>query len=105
MSEAEDTLLYHVQVSGMPIPEREYRIHPVRKWRFDFAWPDNHLAVEVDGGAYSQGRHTRGRGFENDCTKINTATLLGWRVLRYTPGMIDRGEAIADIERALNRVT
>lgn len=101
MSEAEETLLYQVMVVGLPEPVREYRFHPTRRWRFDFAWMEVKLAVEVDGGAYAQGRHTRGKGFENDCTKINTAVLMGWRVLRYTPGMINRGEAVADIERAL----
>ena len=64
--------------------EREHRFHPTRRWRFDFAWPDHKLAVEVEGGAWTGGRHTRGSGFVADCDKYNAATVLGWRVLRYT---------------------
>jgi len=71
-----------------------------RLWRFDFSWPWNWplvstrkpfaLAVEIEGGVYTQGRHTRGKGFEADCEKYNTAQALGWSVLRYTPQMIQR---------------
>ena len=60
-----------------------------RQWRFDFAWPDRMLAVEIDGGAFSNGRHTRGAGFVEDCRKLNAATLLGWRVLRFTAGDLE----------------
>lgn len=63
--------------------QKEYKFHPTRKWRFDFADPDNKVAVEIDGGVFSGGRHTRGSGFRADCEKINAAAVLGWRVLRY----------------------
>jgi len=68
----------------------EYRFHPKRRWRFDFAWPRVKIAVEIDGGAYTRGRHTRGKGFEADCEKINAAALMGWRVFRFTPQMLER---------------
>lgn len=29
---------------------REHRFHPTRRWRFDFAWPDEKVALEVEGG-------------------------------------------------------
>jgi very-short-patch-repair endonuclease len=63
--------------------KQEYKFHPKRKWRFDFADPANKIAVEIDGGVFAGGRHTRGMGFKRDCEKINAATVLGWRVLRY----------------------
>lgn len=69
-------------------PEREYRFHPERKWRFDFAWPEHMLAVEIDGGAWTGGRHVRGSGFTRDCEKMTEAALMGWRVLRLTPKMV-----------------
>ena len=81
--------------------EREYRFHPVRRWRFDFALPERRLAVEVEGGTWTGGRHTRGSGFEKDCEKYNQAVLLGWRVLRFTPGAIKSGEALTTIEQVL----
>lgn len=58
---------------------REYRFHPTRKWRFDFAIPELKLAVEIEG----RGRHQTVDGFRKDCEKYNAALLLGWRVLRF----------------------
>lgn len=71
-------------------PKREYRFHPVRKWKFDFAYPERMVAVEAEGGVFSGGRHTRGMGFVNDCEKYNMAVLMGWKVLRYTSKDISR---------------
>jgi len=83
----------------------EYRFAPPRRWRFDFAWPDGArlVAVELDGGAYTQGRHTRGAGYEADCRKLNAAAVLGWRVLRFTSGMLtgDPEAAIAQLRTVL----
>lgn len=87
------------RAAGLPEPVPEYRFHPHRKWRFDYAWPLHRLALEVDGGVWTQGRHTRGSGFLGDMLKFNNATLLGWRVLRYTPQQL--GQAIADLRIAL----
>lgn len=72
-----------------------------RDWRFDFAFPDAMLAVEVEGGAWTNGRHTRGAGFAGDCDKYNAATMLGWRVLRFLPAKVYSGEALAMIQEAL----
>lgn len=57
----------------------EHRFHPPRLWRFDFAWPEAKLAVELEG----RGRHQTVVGVRNDCEKYNTALLDGWRVLRF----------------------
>lgn len=92
-----EKLLEH---DGFPAPVREHRFHPRRKWRFDFAWPDHGLAVEVEGGVYTQGRHTRGRGFTQDAEKYNEAALLGWTVIRVTPEHVTHGQALAWIKRA-----
>lgn len=64
--------------------EREYRFHPVRRWRFDFAIPEEKIAIEIEGGVWTRGRHTRGAGYTADLEKYNTATVMGWRVLRYS---------------------
>ena len=95
-SQAEQTFSYQLRIYGID-HEEEYRFHDERKWRFDFAFPDNMLAVEIEGGTWSGGRHTRGQGFQDDCVKYNTAVKIGWRVLRYTTNMIENGEAIDDI--------
>lgn len=63
---------------------KEYRFHDVRKWRFDYAFPDQKVAVEVDGAVWTQGRHNRGAGYVADLEKLNTAVSMGWLVLRIT---------------------
>lgn len=71
-------------------PVREFRFHPVRKWRFDFAWPDKMIAVEVEGGSWSGGSHVNPIGFAKDCEKYNQATKMGWRVYRIVGKQIDQ---------------
>ena len=97
----EDRLAVKIADSGLPAPQREYRFHPPRRWRFDFAWPKYCLAVEVDGGVYSAGRHTRGAGYEKDCEKGNAAVVDGWRVLHFTPTHITGDYAVQTIAAAL----
>lgn len=94
-------LLLQIRGIGLPWPVEEFRFHPKRKWRFDLAWPDRKLAVEIEGGTWARGRHTRGKGFRGDCEKYNEALFLGWRVLRVTTGMVNDGTALGYIERAL----
>ena len=100
-SDLESQLSLHILSLGLPRPEQEYRFHPDRRWRFDFAWPEYMIAVEVEGGTWTRGRHTRGAGFERDCEKYNAAAVRGWTVLRYTSGMIESGEAVGQIKQAI----
>src|SRR5690348_4551578 len=67
-----------------PQPVREFKFHPVREWRFDFAWPHKLVAVEIHGGTHGRGRHVTGKGFHGDCQKQNAAVRRGWRVLAFT---------------------
>lgn len=101
VSEGEATLALHIRADKLPEPVREYRFAPDRKWRFDFAWPDRKLAVEVEGGVYSGGRHTRGSGYIKDLEKYNRAAVLGWCVLRFDTAAVRDGTAIAAIHEAL----
>ena len=94
LSELEESFVLQCRYKKLPKPEREYKFCGWRKWRFDFAWPDQKVAAECEGGHWSGGRHTRGSGFEKDCEKYNVAQNLGWRVFRFTKSMIDSGEAI-----------
>ena len=89
------------QAAGLPSPVGELRFHPSRRWRFDWAWPDQKVALEVDGAVFTQGRHTRGAGVEKDMEKLNEAAILGWRVLRVSTGMVADGRALGFIERVL----
>lgn len=100
MSDLEDLLCHQIRAVGLPKPEREYRFHPARRFRFDVAWPDRMLAVEVDGGNWVNGAHNRGSGRKRDNEKQNLAVLGGWRVLRFTGTEVKTGEALAAIEEA-----
>lgn len=62
--------------------DTEYRFHEDRRWRFDFADQFSRTAIELEGGVWSQGRHTRGQGFIDDCQKYNEAVMRGWAVIR-----------------------
>jgi len=101
VSAIEDTLAMHIRAVNLPPPEREHKFHPSRKWRFDFAWPSKLVAIECEGGVWTNGRHTRPKGFMGDCEKYNEAAVRGWMVLRFPADQIESGEAIAMIERAL----
>lgn len=105
MSGLEDTLLFQMRCVGLTGFKREYRFHPQRRWRADFAFPDEDppLLVEVEGGVYSRGRHVRPKGFEDDAKKYAEATLLGYRVLRLTGKMVTSGEGLKLVQRALER--
>lgn len=92
-SRLEDQMQVQIAAADLPAPEREYPVTQGRKWRFDFAWPQERLALEIEGGTWNQGRHTRGAGFARDCEKYNAATLAGWRVLRVTGEHVRLGQA------------
>jgi hypothetical protein len=103
MSVLEDTLAFQLTAAGLPSPTREHRFAPPRKWRMDFAWPELLIALEVEGGTMTGGRHTRGGGFEADCEKYNAAALSGWLVLRVTGAMVRDGRALRAAEKAIER--
>lgn len=93
------------RLSGGAAPLEEHRFHPVRKWRFDYCWPfsgGGGVAVEIDGGVFTRGRHVRGRHYMKDCEKMNAAVELGWKVLRYTT--TDLEERPADVIEQVKRV-
>jgi len=91
------------QLVGFPDPATELLFYPRRRWRLDFAWPANMIALEVHGGIHSGGRHTRGRGFVEDRAKMNEAALLGWTVIEATPEHIKSGQLRAWLLAAFNQ--
>lgn len=88
MSHLEDrfALLWRA-LKGPPLA-REVRFHETRRWRFDFACPEARVAIELEGGVWSGGRHTRGSGFSEDCIKYHAAAVGGWTVFRLTGRML-----------------
>ena len=101
MSVLESALALQIRGVQLPEPEREFRFHPVRKWRFDFAWPAQMLAVEIEGGVFVTGRHSRGLGMLADMEKSATAMMMGWRVLRVGGKHVKSGAALGWIAALL----
>ncbi len=109
MSEASALLSEQLSLVGIP-HDLEVMFAKPRRWRFDVEFPVQyidhwwghiHLAVEVDGGGWIGGRHSRGGGIENDCEKLSTAVSMGYTVMRVTPKQVKDGRALEWIRRAL----
>lgn len=83
---------------------REFKFHPQRKWQADFRIDDMPILVEVEGGVFSNGRHTRGEGYTKDCEKYSAAAVNGWFVIRGTTEQIKEGLVIQWIEKLIERL-
>lgn len=83
-SKLEEKFLFLWRCLDGPELVREFRFHPTRKWRADFAHVESRTLIEVEGGTWIAGRHNRGSGFTKDAEKYLEAALGGWRVLRLT---------------------
>jgi len=60
---------------------REYRPISERKFRIDFAFPMERVAIEFDGYRY---HGFSKKGFKQGLERQNILVAHGWRVLRYT---------------------
>ncbi len=87
---------------NIPQPEAECRFHPQRKWRFDYCWPKQKIALEIEGGHWKIGRHQRPYGFQEDCIKYSWAAVLGWTVIRATTDMLKSGDAVVLLKAAFS---
>ena len=94
MSDLEDTLHAHLTLAGFTAFKREFRAIPGRRFKWDFAWPDNRLLVEVQGGTWNGGKHGRGSGISKDTEKLNLAAIHRWAVLQFTPDQVREGKAL-----------
>ncbi len=95
-SEGEQTL--SLQLKALRIEfEQEFKFHPTRKWRADFHLKGKKVLVEVEGGIWSNGRHTRGKGYLGDLDKYNAATMMGYQVIRFSTEQVKSGKAIEQI--------
>jgi hypothetical protein len=92
------------EAAGLPRPVPEFRFAPPRRWRFDWVFlsPDGGgVALEIEGGVWTKGRHTRPAGFIKDIEKYNAAAILGYRVIRSTPAEFSSGAVLATVKAAL----
>lgn len=108
MSDLEAAFDTYWRIIAGPGLEAEYRFDTQRHWRLDRAHLVARVAIELDGGTYSGGRHTTGSGYARDCEKLNAATAQGWAVFRLTSDMLRDAPSqhlapiIATIERRLH---
>jgi hypothetical protein len=104
MSTAELLLAAQLEQAGIPF-EREFRFYDGRRYRADFVIFDDvdgpTLLIEVEGGTWVEGRHSRGKGFEADCEKQALAVIAGYRYLRVTSAQVEDGRALDWIRQAL----
>lgn len=97
-----DFLVEAIRRHGLE-PAFEYQFDVNRRWRFDVAVLPGKVAIELQGGTFMGGRHTRGRGYENDCKKTLAAAADGWLVLPITYTMLEENlmDTLATVERIL----
>lgn len=103
-SELELVMLVDLRSLGLE-PDREYPFHPVRNWKFDFAFPLAKIAIEIEGGTHAtwyRSRHVSTAGYAEDCDKYNEASLLGWTLLRFTSQQVGTRKSIRQVTRALS---
>lgn len=117
MSDSERLLTFQLKALKAPKPVQEHRFAAehighgkqirarlkeagLKDWRFDLAWPDKMLAVEVEGGG-GMGRHTTAKGFRQDLEKYHAAMDLGWNIYRCDTAMIKQGKAAGLIIKLL----
>ena len=91
-SKLEELLACQIRDAAVPVPKREHCCVSSRGFRWDFAWPELMLAVEVQGQIWSKGAHSSGVGILRDHEKHNLATVAGWRVLYASGNTIRTGE-------------
>jgi very-short-patch-repair endonuclease len=99
-SVGESTLAQHLKVLKIEF-EREFQFCESRKWRSDFHITGTKLLIEVEGGIWSGGRHTRAKGYLRDMEKYNEATALGYQLLRFSTEQVKSGFAVKKIEQVL----
>ena len=100
-SELEDIFAMQLDAVGLDGYVREYQAIPGRRFRFDFCWVKERLAVEINGGTYSRGAHARPLGIKRDYEKGNLAVQFGWRVLQFDADMVKSGQALEFTEKML----
>jgi len=100
----ENMFAWQIRVLGkLPLMESQYQFNPDRRWRADFAFVEEKILVEIEGGIWINGGHNRGARMIEDMNRQNWAVLHGWRCFRFADKHVKSGEAITIVESALNQ--
>ena len=98
--ELERALLFQIKAAGLPVPQREFKAIPNRRFRWDMAWPECRILVEVQGAIWVKGGHSTGKGITRDCEKLNLANNAGYHCYAFTAEMIKDGSALETLRIA-----
>jgi len=103
-SALENLFAMQLDSAGLTGYVREYQAIPGRKFRFDFAFiqPEHRLLIEINGGTYNGGAHSRGVGLNRDYEKGNLAVVHNWRVLSFDTKQVKSGAALEVVEQLIN---
>ncbi len=100
-SKLEDLFAFQLDSLGVTGYVREFRAIPGRKFRYDFAFVEEKLLVEINGGTYTKGAHSTGQGIARDYEKIRLGQDHGWTVYPFDGKAVRSGEAVEIIRQAL----
>ena len=89
-------------VFNLPTPTPQYKAIPGRRFRFDFAWPEHRLLVEIQ----EETAHGHWRKQSQDAEKLNLAQTQPerWIVLQFTGSMLrdDPGKCMDLVKEVLH---
>jgi hypothetical protein len=85
-------------LNNLEITELGKLVKKPRKWRADYFFPQANLVLEIEGGIFTGGRHTRAIGFLKDMEKYNALTMQGIKLLRCTPNQLNNLATLTNIK-------
>ena len=101
VSDYADAFLRFMRSHGVDSFARDYVAIPGRRWKIDLAHVEKKIAVEIHGGTYARGRHSRHEGMQSDLEKERALVAAGWRCIAFTGEEIKR-RPIACLENILS---
>jgi hypothetical protein len=96
-----EKIAHHCRRRSLPRPTVEFQFVAFRAWKLDVAWPELLVGVDIQGGAFKGGHHSRGPGMRDDFEKLAHAVMRNWRVLLMMPEQVKAETGLFWIERTL----
>lgn len=100
-SQLEQSAALQLLGAGLGGYRREGYLLAPRRFRFDFYWPKEKVALEVHGVYGQKSRHRTAKGFQQDRVKMNLLQLEGWVVLEAGTDHVKTGEFLEWVRSAL----
>ena len=100
MNPHEELLAVHLKELGIAF-KREVRLNAKRRFRWDFVVEN--FAIEIQGGTFVRGGHTRGKQYRKDCEKMRLAIEHGYVPVHFTTDEVSEGVAQKWISQMVNQ--